>query len=96
LLWIFLAPSVVKIVHKHEPHFHCKAKNEKHFHAQEEKCLICAFQFSSFIKGNKYEISGPTHIFKELTGNYIPPFLSKSSYLSLLLRSPPYSIFCVD
>ncbi len=95
LLWIFLAPSVVKIVHKHEPRFHCTANNEKHFHVRQEKCLICAFQFSFFTTGYKFPKSRLNGTYKEYFFSYKQPFISKPFYLSLLLRSPPRSMFRV-
>jgi len=84
LLWIFFTPTVVKIAHKHETPFHCTAKNEKHFHAHYEKCLICAFQFSFFTTGYKFHESALNETYKGYIFSYEQPFISKSFYLSLL------------
>ncbi len=89
LLWIFLIPSAVKIVHKHEASFHCTAKTEKHFHAHHPICFICAFDFFNFVfEKNRFT--------KDLNSNVIQKvllpisvFISYPFYLSLLLRSPP-------
>lgn len=89
LLWIFLAPSFVKIVHKHEPAFHCTAKNEKHFHVHHDHCLICAFHFSHFTQQHKHYKLFVKEVFRELIFLYKSVFVQKPYYLSLLLRGPP-------
>jgi len=89
LLWIFLAPSVVKVLHKHEPVFQCTAKNEKHFHVHQEQCPICAFHFSHFTQQHKNYKIFIKEVFSELVCSCKSVFIKKPYYLSLLLRGPP-------
>lgn len=89
LLWIFLAPSVVKVLHKHEHVFQCTAKNEKHFHVHQEQCPICAFQFSLFTQQHKNYKIFIKEVFYELVCSYKSVFIKIPYYLSLQLRGPP-------
>lgn len=91
LLGIFLYPSVIKIVHKHETPFHCTAKNEKHFHVHHEQCLVCAFHFSHFTQQHKNYKIFIKEVFCELVCSYKSVFVKKPYFLSLLLRGPPVS-----
>ena len=94
LLFSFFLPSIVKIAHHHE-HFFCTAHNENHIHKYHENCVICNFQYSTFLNEKFWYKEFKT----ALNGFYNPVFISCNyrdiSKFSFLLRAPPWSIQAV-
>ena len=93
LVFIFITPMSIKLLdglfHDHD-HFHCTAKNEKHFHEHHEKCPIPSFELS-FFSVEKYTQTPQKHSYTvKLNENY--NFVYYSNYLkySFLLRAPPF------
>jgi len=43
LLLGFLTPTITNILHSHEQHILCNAKNDKYLHTHHDKCEICSF-----------------------------------------------------
>jgi len=81
-------PSVVKLKHHHE-YFNHLVKSEKQFRTFHEKCIICSFEFSSFLS----EKTNIDFAKIKLTDNYISclkiyHYSDLSKYL-FLLRAPP-------
>lgn len=88
LVFVFLAPSIVKLEHHHE-HFVCNAKSDKHYHNFHEKCKICFFDFSVFsldVKKNNIKNEQPSDRYSE---NYHFNCFSLLPKYSFLLRAPP-------
>jgi hypothetical protein len=83
-----LLPSIVKLQH-HHLHFECNAKNQKHLHAQREKCLECSFEFSVYAVAQTLQHTPIT----EVCDRYLPkPYrcsFDDASKFSFLLRGPP-------
>jgi len=94
LLFIFLTPMTIKLVDglfHHHDHFHCTAKNEKHFHEHHKKCPIPNFELSFFSvekhvqTTQKYDF----HLGQSDLYNFI--LCCNYSEYSFLLRAPPIS-----
>jgi hypothetical protein len=88
LLLVFLLPSIVKVEHHHE-HFECKAKNENHYHALHERCVICNFDFSVFLSGSENIDFQKENPLDNYFNNYNSRYYSNLSLFSFLLRGPP-------
>ncbi len=88
LAMILLLPAVVKLEHRHA--YDCNQKNgERSTTFFSEKCLVCDFQFLTFIVKDLVKNA----IRFEHTGliacRYIPPYYPNHSEYSFLLRAPP-------
>ena len=92
LVFIFLTPMTIKLVDglfHHHDHFHCTAKNEKHFHEHHEKCPIPSFKLSIF-SVEKHIQTTQKHFYRvELNDNYNFVYCCNNSKYSFLLRAPP-------
>lgn len=88
MVLILFTPSIVKIEHHHD-HFVCHAQNEKHIHTFHEKCLVCDFEFSTWVL-TKIEII-PTKLTLKFCDLFFSYQFSYSGFLnySFLLRAPP-------
>jgi len=84
----FLLPSIVKLGHHHE-HFICKAKNETNLHVRLDKCIICNFEFASFLS----DIENIDLQKDKPIDPYCNQYVSLHNYnliqYSFLLRAPP-------
>ena len=92
LVFIFLAPMTIKLLDglfHHHDHFHCTAKNEKHFHKYHDKCPIPSFEFFFFLV-KKHIQTTQKHFYRvELNDNYNFVYCCNNSKYSFLLRAPP-------
>jgi len=92
LVIILLLPTTVKLFDgffHHHDHFHCNAKNEKHFHEHHEKCPIPSFVLS-FFSVEKHIQTTQKHFYRvELNDNYNFIYCCNNSKYSFLLRAPP-------
>jgi hypothetical protein len=76
------------LFHRHD-HFHCTAKNEKHFHRYHEKCPIPGFEFSFFSIEKHFQNTDKQYFGEEKSEIYsFTPYCNSLSY-SFLLRAPP-------
>jgi hypothetical protein len=92
LMMAFLLPSIVKFEH-HHPHFEFKDTSKKQFHAFQEKCSICTFEFAVFLNDvNLIELhkEKPTGFY---FNNYYSQYNFSFSRYSFLLRAPPVDKF---
>lgn len=92
LVFIFMTPMTIKLVDgfsHHHDHFHCTAKNEKHFHGHQEKCPIPSFELA-FFSIEQHIQTTQKHLYRlELNDNYNFAYCSNNSKYSFLLRAPP-------
>jgi len=92
LVFIFMTPMTIKLfdgLFHHHNHFHCTAKNEKHFHEHHEKCPIPSFELS-FFSVEKHIQTTQKHIYcVEYIDNYSFEYCCKKLEYSFLLRAPP-------
>ena len=92
LVTILLLPMTIKLfdgLFHHHNHFHCTAKNEKHFHEHHEKCPIPSFELS-FFSVEKHIETTKKHFYRvELNDNYNFVACCNNSKYSFLLRAPP-------
>lgn len=73
----------------HHDHFHCTAKNEKHFHKHHEKCPILSFELSLFSTVKNIQSTQKHYLCVEIIDIYdFTPCCNNSRY-SFLLRAPP-------
>lgn len=91
VLVLFLLPPLVQDAHSHEV-FVCKAKHEKHFHNDHEKCIICNFEFSTYsFNTEHYKLNT-----ESLPDTYNSLYLSVNHAIqpgySFLLRGPPLMV----
>lgn len=74
----------------HHDHFHCTAKNEKHFHKYHAKCPIPSFELSFFSIEKHIQNTDKQDFGEEKSEIYsFTPYCSNSGYL-FLLRAPPF------
>jgi hypothetical protein len=88
LVFALLSPAIVKLEHHHN-HKQCHAKTEKHLHNQQEKCLVCSFEFSVYSINQTEQHWINTNI---IDGYIQSPYQFSSSKLSIYsfqLRGPP-------
>jgi hypothetical protein len=93
LLWIFIYPQIAKTFHHHEVTLQCSSLTKKHFHIHHEKCLICDFQFSIFIKIFKTFHHSEKFLYKEMNPEYHDLNVNQSLPFYFFLRSPPLKFF---
>lgn len=73
----------------HHDHFHCTAKNEKHFHRYHGKCPIPDFELSFFSVEKHFQNTDKHEFGEEQSETYsFSPCYNGLGY-SFLLRSPP-------
>ena len=93
LVFIFMTPMTIKLLDgffHHHDHFHCTAKDEKHFHEYHEKCPILNFELS-FFSVEKHIQNTQKHCYQvELNNNYDFVYCCNNSKYSFLLRAPPF------
>jgi hypothetical protein len=89
-----MTPMAVKLLDglfHHHDHFHCTAKNEKHFHEHHKKCPIPSFELS-FFSVKKHIQTTQKHFYRlERNINYNFVIRCNNSKYSFLLRAPPIS-----
>ena len=83
-----LAPSAIKLSHKHDHHF-CTAKNESHLHKMQGECAVCDFVFSIFLKDEPAISSSNIALTDIYVNSYEQVPCSRISKYSFLLRAPP-------
>ncbi|MFP4047986.1 MAG: hypothetical protein ACLFT4_09560 [Bacteroidales bacterium] len=92
LVIVLLLPMTIKLfdgLFHHHDHFHCTAKNEKHFHKYHEKCPIPGFELSFFSIEKHFQNKNYQEFGEEQSEAYsFRPCCDNSSY-SFLLRAPP-------
>lgn len=93
LLVVFLLlPTTIKLfdgLFHHHSHFHCTAKNEKHFHIKHETCPILNFQLSIFSPQKKIPTTQRlNYIIGESKTYSVSDYYSSLKHL-FLLRAPP-------
>jgi len=92
LVFIFMTPITIKLLDglfHHHDHFHCTAKNEKHFHEHHEKCPIPSFELS-FFSVEKHVQTTQKHFYRvELNDKYNFVICCNNSKYAFLLRAPP-------
>lgn len=84
----FLLPSIVKLGHPHE-HFICKAKNETHLHQRHDKCIICNFEFASFLSDIENIDLQKEKPIDPYCNKYVSLYSYNLTQYSFLLRAPP-------
>jgi hypothetical protein len=94
LVIILLLPMTIKLfdgLFHHHDHFHCTAKNEKHFHRYHEKCPIPSFELSFFSIEKQIQTTQKFDFGVEQNDLYhFTPCCNSLKY-SFLLRAPPAS-----
>ena len=73
----------------HHDHFHCTAKNEKHFHEHHEKCPIPNFELSLFSTVKKIQTTQKHYFSVGINDIYKFVYCFNNSKYSFLLRAPP-------
>jgi len=90
LVFILIIPMTIKLLDglfHHHDHFHCTAKNEKHFYEHHEKCPIPSFELS-FFSVEKHIQTTQKHFYRvELNDNYNFVYYCTNSNYSFLLRA---------
>jgi len=92
LVLVFLTPMTVKLfdgLFHHHDHFHCTAKNEKHFHEHHEKCLIPGLELSFFSTEKQIQAIQKHSFFVEIHDLYNFVYYCNHLKYSFLLRAPP-------
>ena len=92
LVFIFLTPMTIKLVDglfHHHDHFHCTAKNEKHFHEHHEKCPIPSFKLSIFSVEKHIQNTQRQNYYIKQNDNYKFDNCCNRSKYSFLLQAPP-------
>ncbi len=92
LVFIFMTPMTIKLLDglfHHHDHFHCTAKNEKHFHEHHKKCPILNFELSIFSVEKHIQTTQKHYYRVEQNDNYNFVYCCNHSKYSFLLRSPP-------
>lgn len=95
LVFIFLAPTMVKLVDvffHHHDHFICIAKKEKHYHEPHKTCPIPNFKISLFPEIKDIQIIKKTFYWVEQNDNYIFIYYFNNSKFLFLLRAPPQNL----
>ncbi|MBP7497671.1 MAG: hypothetical protein KA792_08425, partial [Bacteroidales bacterium] len=85
---ILLFPTIIKLEHHHE-HFVCSAKNEKHFHNEHHKCIVCSFEYSLFIDYSSFKATEKNYFNDIFSNFYLASFYSNNAKNNVLLRAPP-------
>ncbi|MFW6275693.1 MAG: hypothetical protein ACOC2M_03570 [bacterium] len=92
LVIVFLLPMTIKVfdgLFHHHDHFHCTAKNEKHFHTYHKKCPVPYFELSFFAIEKHFHNKEYQEFEEEQCEAYsFRPCCNNSKY-SFLLRAPP-------
>ena len=90
LLSAFLFPAVVKEVHavQHEETVHCKAA-DKHFHATEHNCSICAFVVPVTVAPSRLVYDFSISAFSGLVLSFYETKIISSPKYFVSLRAPP-------
>lgn len=88
LLLVFLLPSLVKLEHHHK-RFECKSKSGMHYHAFQEKCAVCNFEFSVFSSDFENIVLQKKQPLANYCNHYKSVNYSTLSTYSFLLRAPP-------
>jgi len=92
LVIILLLPTTIKLfdgLFHHHDHFHCTAKNEKHFHKYHAKCPIPSFELSFFSIEKHFQNRDYEELGEEKNETYSFITCCDNSGFSFLLRAPP-------
>ncbi len=92
LVFFLMFPMTIKLLDgffHHHDHFHCTAKNEKHFHEHHKKCPIPNFEFFLFIVKKHIPTTQKHFYCVKLHDNYHFIYCCNHSKYSFLLRAPP-------
>lgn len=89
LLMVFLTPMAVKFFHHHET-IKYTSDSQQHSTSYQEKCTICAFEFSLFSQQNDKIFGQPVCFTDHYCNNYIIGITLVSFVNLFRLRAPPF------
>lgn len=92
LVFVFMIPISIKLLDgffHHHDHFHCTAKNEKHFHEYHQKCPILTFKLSFFLVEKHFQTTQKYYYYVKQSDHYRFVYCCNNSKYSFLLRAPP-------
>ena len=89
LLMVFLTPMAVKSFHHHE-HIKFTSGSQQPSTSYQEKCVICAFEFSLFSQQSDKIFGQPVSFTDHYCNNYIIGITLVSFVNLFRLRAPPF------